>query len=668
MRSRLGPRPREVSHLVLDLFRARGRFPKPKAGTVPADLGEQGRALFLLGAGCSASAKIPLAAEVAQLAMPHLEKTYGLTPSATNTQALEQLVAAGHIPERYKPVARNPPPWSRLYGYLFSEHYKHPNEQRDLLNELLGADEPKLNWAHACLGALVQLRYVHTVLTTNFDQLALQGVIRTGIVPVVADGLESLARISPTPKRPQIVHLHGSMHTYELRNSFFALRETERDTGLQTMMMGILKEASVVVIIGYAGGEEGIMTLLQRAAVALPRMVLYWVAYQSDYAALSEGARRLLETGENKFFILGQNADDFFNGLVGELGVGAPGWIQDPLGVLVAQSKALVGGNSSEDVEGLIKSYVDRVSFASANGRQPDRLEDRVAVKRSALQFADAAEAIEKGEPGYRSRPSLLRLHARSLFAHYKRHSTSAGGFLERAIAELEEVVNTDPAAGPVDAALLIEALRSRIETLSDDDAARKGLLTQMKEYASTTQATIHRADNGFNWSLMEFFKAEADQLQAESLYRDGDLEAKEATRAERMPLHRLALLSYRDALPGLTGKDPIKARECKEGLAGALSGLAECEGKNNTSDAHVREARALFQEVVDSARVNTPEGEYAGALENLATTLQAIADHFPDERELARQEERRLLRLALEVYRDLEDDQGAARVRRRLD
>lgn len=667
MRSRLGPRPREVSHLVLDLSRARGRHPTPKAGAVPADPGEQGRALFLVGAGCSASAKIPLAAEVAQLAVARLEKAYGLTPSTTETEALEQLVTAGYIPDRYKPVAGNPPSWGRLYGYLFSEHYKHPNEQRDLLNDLLGADEPKLNWAHACLGALVQERYVHTVLTTNFDQLALQGVIRTGIVPVVADGLESLVRISPTPKRPQIVHLHGSMHTYELRNSFFALRETERDTGLQTMMMGILKEASVVVVVGYAGGEEGIMTLLQRAAAALPRMVLYWVAYQSDYAALSEGARRLLETGENKFFILGQNADDFFNGLVGELGVGAPGWIQDPLGVLVAQSKALVGA-SSEDVSGLIDSFVDRVSFASANGRHPESLVDRVAMKRSALRFREAAEAIETGEPGYRSQSYLLRLHARSLFAHYKRYSTSAGSFLERALAELEEVVNNGPLAGPADTALLIEALRSRIETLSDDDAARRGLLTQMKEYASKAQANIQPKDDRFNWSLMEFYRAEADQLQAESLYRDGDLEAKEATKAERVPLHRLALLSYRRALPGLTGKDPIKARECKEGLAGALSGLAECEGKSDASDSWVREARALFQEVVDSARVNTPEGEYAGALENLATTLHAIADRFSDERELARQEERRLLRLALEVYRDIEDEQGAARVRRRLD
>ena len=597
--------------------------------------------------------------------MQRLEKVYGLPSSGDASRALEQLIQEGRIPERYRATTGEAPLWGRLYSYIFSEHYKHPNEQRELLSDLLEADDPKLNWAHACLGALVQERYVHSVLTTNFDQLALQGVIRTGIVPVVADGLESLSRISPTPQRPQIVHLHGSMHTYELRNSFSALQETEQDVGLQTMMMGILKEAAVLVVVGYAGGEEGIMTLLQRAADALPRMVVYWVAYDSDYAALSERTRRFLETGENKFFILGQNADDFFNNVVGELGVGAPRWIKDPLDVLVDQSKNLVDGGSSEDVKQLVESYKRRVSFASQHGRQQDGLTDKVVAARSALRFKEAAEAIEREQPDYRSDPALLRLHAHSLFSHYKRHSGSAADDLDRAIDEFIELGKITPTGAAEDAKLLIEALRNRIEGLADPD--RSASLVQMKEHATVAQGALDRGTNLFDWSLMEFFKAEADQLRAEDLYRDDDPEAKERTKSVRMPMHQEAMEAYRRALPELTRKDPVRARECKEGLAGALSGLAECEGRTSVSDARVREARTLFQEVVDSARVNTPGREYAGALENLATNLQMMAEHFKEERELARQEERKLLETAMAVYRDLEDDDGAARIGRRL-
>ena len=94
------------------------------------------------------------------------------------------------------------------------------------------------------------------------------------------------------------------------------------------MMMGLLKEATVLVVVGYAGGEEGIMTLLQRAATALPRMVVYWIAFEDDFDLLSKRTKELLSTGENKFFIPGQRADDFFNKVVGELGIGAPDWIR----------------------------------------------------------------------------------------------------------------------------------------------------------------------------------------------------------------------------------------------------------------------------------------------------------------------------------------------------
>src|SRR5208282_3855541 len=113
MRPPSGPRPREIRHLVEDLQRARGR--ESESG--------------------------------------------GANP------------AAGEFPAEFEPedeVAR----WGQLYSYVFSEHVKHPNEQRELISALVGIREYALNWAHACLGALVEKRFVHTILSTNFDQLA----------------------------------------------------------------------------------------------------------------------------------------------------------------------------------------------------------------------------------------------------------------------------------------------------------------------------------------------------------------------------------------------------------------------------------------------------------------------------------------------------------------
>jgi len=356
-----GPRPRQISDLVQDLQRARGKEPQE---TGDPNSVHRGRAVFLIGAGCSASAGIPLASGVAKTAVIRLARDYGVGIDAEEPlAALAALVEHGKFPETYKPDEGRAE-WGDLYGYVFSEHMKHPNEQRDLISDLVGDREYALNWAHACLGALVEKRFVHTILTTNFDQLAMQGVLRTGLVPVVADGLESLNRISPTPKRPQVVHLHGSMHTYELRNSYAALRETENDRGLQVMMMSLLKEASVLVVVGYAGGEEGVMTLLQYAAIALPRMVVYWIAHDDDFDLISSRAKALLGTGENKFFILGQRADDFFNQIVGEIGIGAPAWIRNPMAVLQRQSAITYDAGSSSDVKRLVEAYAKRIEHA----------------------------------------------------------------------------------------------------------------------------------------------------------------------------------------------------------------------------------------------------------------------------------------------------------------
>lgn len=133
-----------------------------------------------------------------------------------------------------------------------------------------------MNWAHLCLGELVRLGYIHTVLTTNFDQLVLEGILRTSVRPVIADGIESLNRISGRPNTPQVVHLHGSMQTYSPRNSRTAVVETRSNLAFQGTLYGLLRDAHLLVVVGYAGGEEGVMQLLIEAAARLPEMVVYW--------------------------------------------------------------------------------------------------------------------------------------------------------------------------------------------------------------------------------------------------------------------------------------------------------------------------------------------------------------------------------------------------------
>lgn len=109
--------------------------------------------------------------------------------------------------------------WPRVYDQAFAEFYTAPDHVRDLFARLVEQAGGAINWAHLCLGEFVARRLVATVLTTNFDQLALSGMVRAGVLPVVCDGIESLNRISGQPRHPQLVELHGSRHTYQLRNA-----------------------------------------------------------------------------------------------------------------------------------------------------------------------------------------------------------------------------------------------------------------------------------------------------------------------------------------------------------------------------------------------------------------------------------------------------------------
>ena len=670
--SRKGPKPREIGDLVRDLLRARAPVVEGKAseGQHDGEVQREGRgtAMFLIGAGCSKSAGIPLASEVAKEAVIVLERDYRaanpdrLKSDAKSTPevALAELVANEDVPQRFLPTS-GLPRWGELYSYIFSEHIKHPNHQRALITSLVDTESLGLNWSHACLGELVNLRFVHTVLTTNFDQLVLKGIIQTGVIPVVADGLESLIRISATPRWPQVVHVHGSMHTYELRNSYDALRETEEDTGLQSLMLSVLKETTVLIVIGYSGGEEGIMGLLQQAAKSLPRMVVYWVARGSDYAELSERARALLETGEYKYFILGQDSDDFFNKLLGELGVGPPGWIKRPLGVLQDQTKISPPPNASNDVKALIGAYSERVDFAVERGEREHTPFEKAIELRSANRFKEAAEMIETID-GYRDSDRDLRLHATSRFNQYNEMAEPDDKVLSLAIEEFELLIRSDGTCLVADTELLIEARRDQYEQLPEDGPERRKVAQGIADNAERAQKAVVAGSR--DWSLMEFYRAEASQLKSEQLKRDQNAK-DEGIVKERAELLSSARGSYEQALPTLTSTDAVRARECKEGLAGALTGLAELRPQG--AKANLRQAKALFQEVVEFARRNTPGREYAGALENLAGVVETTVAKHPEEATTARNEVKKLLLEAERVYAQIDNADGVKRMQAKL-
>jgi hypothetical protein len=85
-----------------------------------------------------------------------------------------------------------------------------------------------------------------------------------------------------------------------------------------------MKDCDLLVVVGYGGGEEGVMALLQDAGRVMPNLVIYWVTHKPGIEGLAENARRLL-LGENKFVVWGGSADKFFGDLMAAMKIGQPG-------------------------------------------------------------------------------------------------------------------------------------------------------------------------------------------------------------------------------------------------------------------------------------------------------------------------------------------------------
>jgi len=601
------PVTKTVKDLANDLTLAREDADGPNQG--------RGRAIFLIGAGCSVTAGIPAAPGVAKHCALKLARTYsaGVFTGTDSDHALDWLQREGKVELSGElTIKSDGSHWGALYSYFFEFHLKSPNQQREVINEIIDDAKDGLNWAHACIGELVERRYIHSVLTTNFDQLVLQGIIRTGILPVTADGLEALNRITGRPKRPQVVHLHGSMHTYNLRNSRTALQETSQDSAALSMVHGLLQQCDLLVVVGYAGGEEGIMALLRDAAKTMPQLVIYWVTYLQGSENLSPSARQLL-SGENKFLIWGGSADKFFGDLMAELKIGQPRWVADPISVLKEQSDRLQSpGDDLEDVRILVSAFKERVAYAHRDeNRWPEAEQNKVraADKRARGEFLAARQLLEQIDLS--QNPDAARLHALNAHSIFEQDPANGGAMLDLAINEFQELIQRTAGQERLDNILsLCAALLDKSEAAPEGDPAAAEALRRVAELTRHWLPSYGSQDNPVGNAKLNLFLAQALQILAE---RNNDQTALEESET-----------AYNQAIAGLTAnKDPDgRLNDAKSGLAAVL----QVRGEADHDPDKLRRAVALHKELVEASRSVGGSKEEAGPLENLAGSLKSLA------------------------------------------
>jgi tetratricopeptide (TPR) repeat protein len=318
--------------------------------------------IFFIGAGCSVSAGVPTGAMIAQERTCHLARKYNCIDADDPVEAYNAMVRQGHF--RLPSTTTSTAPaadlvaaeidWGHAYDQIFDEHIRAAPEIRDYFGSICAEEKVRMNWSHLCLGELMRRKDVSTIITTNFDQLALRGLVHAGIVPSVSDGLEALNRVDPSLRFAQLIELHGSRHTYTLRNSRVDVAAVKSDAGAPGTLSALFGSSRLFVVVGYAGREVGVMDLLIEAGKFYSDHEIVWVMHDASPAKLGDRARDFLATSQHGRLIVGQDSDEFFLRLCQALNVGAPHALSDPmasLDELMANLAAHANLNIAQEVD-----------------------------------------------------------------------------------------------------------------------------------------------------------------------------------------------------------------------------------------------------------------------------------------------------------------------------
>jgi len=308
--------------------------------------------VLLVGAGCSRTAGIPLASDMARQ-LGALYASAAQLPSVDGPDLLATIF--NHLKH---PV---PASWGEAFPRLFSAALPYETYQSALLRKLLG--KARLNWAHACLGHLMARGVVTTVLTTNFDLLLQQGIVPHGVTPIVADGREALRQLVSRPGKPQIGHLHGSITNYKCAVTQEDVESRDSERCFHACLTTVLRDAACLVVVGHSGSDPALMRALRSVAATYEKPV-YWLVHENSLGMVSAGVREFMLAVGSGRLILGEDADSFFHYLMAELSAPAPAWMWNPL----AEAAHLAGTVTGWDVDSnaQIASYAKFVGVLRA--------------------------------------------------------------------------------------------------------------------------------------------------------------------------------------------------------------------------------------------------------------------------------------------------------------
>lgn len=164
------------------------------------------------------------------------------------------------------------------YSVYIEACYPIPDSRRSYFQEKVRIAKPHIGYQ--LLGTLASQALIKSVWTTNFDQLVSRAVAPNSIMPIEV-GIDSAHRVIRATKTGEliIVSLHGDYRYDQLKNTADEIKRQEHD-----LELGLIEELkdSPVVVLGYSGRDESIMSAFFRGVEQKGAGSLYWCVQDSD--------------------------------------------------------------------------------------------------------------------------------------------------------------------------------------------------------------------------------------------------------------------------------------------------------------------------------------------------------------------------------------------------
>ena len=221
--------------------------------------------MWFLGAGASASARVPTASHM----IWDFKRTLYCSAQHVSVRTCSDLSNASvraRLQAHFDSAGTYPPlSDAGEYAHFFEAAYPAEQDRRQYIQQHVSIARP--SYGHLALAALMKLDMVRLVWTTNFDRALEDAAIETlgGSAKVAVSTLETadLAQEAADEGRwPLIVKLHGDFQSRRLKNTPEETRG--QDARLRECLVDQCRRQGLVVV-GYSGRDESVMDALEEA-------------------------------------------------------------------------------------------------------------------------------------------------------------------------------------------------------------------------------------------------------------------------------------------------------------------------------------------------------------------------------------------------------------------